>query len=171
MNKITYQWDEEKNNILKKSDRKISFEDVVFALKNERLLDVIPSPTHGNQDCLVLNINDYVYIVPFVTDGNEVFLKTIYSMEELELFKTLEDDIDNGKCTPLSQKELEGKKAFFKQVAINTIEKKTRKKSLNIRLFEEDRERIKVIALEQGIPYQTLISSVIHKLALKQIKG
>lgn len=78
MNKITYQWAEEKNNILKKSDRKISFEDVVFALKNERLLDVIPSPTHDNQDCLVLNINDYVYIVPFVTDGNEVFLKTIY---------------------------------------------------------------------------------------------
>ena len=95
----------------------------------------------------------------------------IYSTEELELLKTLEDDIDNGKYTPLSQKELEGKKSFFKKVAINTIEKKTRKKSLNIRLFEEDIERIKAIALEQGIPYQTLISSVIHKLALKQIKA
>ncbi len=78
MNKITYQWDEEKNNILKNSDRQISFEDVVFALKNERLLDVIPSPTHESQDCMVLNINNYVYIVPFVTEGDEIFLKTIY---------------------------------------------------------------------------------------------
>ena len=78
LNKITYQWDEEKNNILKNSDRKISFEEVVFALKNEKLLDVIPSPTHENQDCLVLNINDYVYIVPFVSNDSEIFLKTIY---------------------------------------------------------------------------------------------
>jgi len=78
MNKITYQWDEEKNNILKNSERKISFEDVVYALKNERLLDVIPSPTHDNQECLVLNISDYVYIVPFVSNGNEIFFKTIY---------------------------------------------------------------------------------------------
>jgi len=95
----------------------------------------------------------------------------IYSAEELELFKALEDDVDSGEYHPLPRKELEGKKAFFKDVAINTIEKKTRKKSLNIRLFEEDIERIKAIALEQGMPYQTLISSVIHKVALKQIKG
>jgi len=78
LDKITYQWDEEKNNILKNSDRKVSFEDVVFALKNERLLDVIASPTHENQECLVLNISDYVYIVPFVSSGHEIFLKTIY---------------------------------------------------------------------------------------------
>jgi len=95
----------------------------------------------------------------------------IYSAEELELFKKLEDDVDSGKYHPLPENELAEKKAFFKGVAINTIEKKTRKKSLNIRLFEEDIERIKAIALEQGMPYQTLISSVIHKLALKQIKG
>ena len=78
MNEITYEWDEDKNNILKNSDRKISFEDVIFALKNERLLDVIASPTHDKQECLVLNINDYVYIVPFVSEDDKVFLKTIY---------------------------------------------------------------------------------------------
>ena len=95
----------------------------------------------------------------------------IYSAEGLELFKTLEDDVDSGEYHPSPEKVLKDKKAFFKEVAINTIEKKTRKKSLNIRLFEEDIERIKAIALEQGMPYQTLISSVIHKVALKQIKG
>ena len=94
----------------------------------------------------------------------------MYSKEELELFEALEKDVDKGSYRPLDKKELDNKKAFFKEVAINTIEKKTKKKSLNIRLYEDDIEKIKAIALEQGLPYQTLISSVIHKLALKQIK-
>jgi len=80
-----------------------------------------------------------------VSGGNEVFLKTIYpsrklakfylkgwlmnkneiySTEEIELFKALEDDVDSGKYTPLSPKELDGKRAFFKDVAVNTIKKK-----------------------------------------------
>ncbi len=40
--------------------------------------DIISSPTHRNQECLVLNINNYAYIVPFAQEGNRVFLKTIY---------------------------------------------------------------------------------------------
>ena len=94
----------------------------------------------------------------------------IYSKEELELFENLEKDVDDDLYEPLDTKKLNEKKIFFKKVALNTIEKKTKKKSLNIRLFEDDIEKIKVIAIEQGLPYQTLISSVIHKLALKQIK-
>ena len=94
----------------------------------------------------------------------------IYSEDELELFEKLENDIVDGNYKPLSSKELSSKKSFFKEASINTIEKKTKKKSLNIRLFEDDIEKIKVIAFEQGMPYQTLISSMIHKLALKQIK-
>lgn len=78
LQETTYAWNEDKNNLLKNSDRKISFEEVVFALKNEKLLDVISSPTRKNQDCMVLNINDYVYIVPFVQEGHTIFLKTIY---------------------------------------------------------------------------------------------
>jgi len=78
VDKLNYDWDEEKNNILKSSDRKVSFEDVVYALKNEQLLDVVPSPTHKNQECLVININDYIYIVPFVVNEETIFLKTIY---------------------------------------------------------------------------------------------
>ena len=96
---------------------------------------------------------------------------TLYSDDEIELLHELEDEIDKGNYQPLSAQELAEKKAFFKAAAISTIEKKTRKKSLNIRLFEDDIEKIKVIALEQGLPYQTLISSVIHKFAIKQTQG
>ncbi len=83
MQEITYDWNEDKNNLLKNSDRRISFEEVVFALKNEKLLDVISSPTHEDQECLVLNINDYVYIVPFVQEGHTIFLKTIYPSQKI----------------------------------------------------------------------------------------
>ncbi len=72
-----FQWDEDKNNILRGS-RDVSFEDVVFALKNKKLLDVISSPTHDKQKCFVVNINDYAYIVPFVEEKGRYFLKTIY---------------------------------------------------------------------------------------------
>ena len=75
---VNYDWNEEKNNILKNSDRNISFEDVLYALKNDKLLDVIQSPTHENQECLVIDINEYVYIVPYVTEEETIFLKTIY---------------------------------------------------------------------------------------------
>jgi len=78
LQEIIYDWSDDKNNLLKNSNRRISFEEVVFALKNEKLLDVISSPTHKNQECLVLNINNYAYIVPFVQEGQTIFLKTIY---------------------------------------------------------------------------------------------
>lgn len=65
----------------------------------------------------------------------------IYSNEELELFDILEKDVDSGTYNPISKKKLDDKKSFFKEIALNTIEKKTRKKSLNIRLFEDDIEK------------------------------
>jgi hypothetical protein len=45
----------------------------------------------------------------------------IYSDDELELFKTLESDIDNGTYKPLDKKELDIKKVFFSKIATNTI--------------------------------------------------
>ncbi len=72
-----FDWSDEKNELLKES-RGISFEDVVLSLGGGKLLDNIKSPTHENQECYVVEINDYVYIVPFVQDEVKVFLKTIY---------------------------------------------------------------------------------------------
>jgi len=96
--------------------------------------------------------------------------KDIYSQEELELFKTLENDVDNGTYQPMAKDELEQEREIAKKIAKNTIEKRTKKKSLNLRVFEDDIERIKAIALNQGLPYQTFLSSIIHKVATKQIE-
>lgn len=85
----------------------------------------------------------------------------IYTKEELQLFK----EIENKKYSAISEQEFQKKKDFFKKVATDTIAKKTKKKSLNIRLFEDDVLKIKAIALSEGMPYQTYIASMIHKIA------
>jgi predicted DNA binding CopG/RHH family protein len=95
----------------------------------------------------------------------------IYSDDELELFKSLESDIDNGTYKPLDKKELDIKKAFFSKIATNTIKKKSKKKSLNIRLFEDDIEKLKAIALSEGMLYQTYLSSLVHKIVSGQLKA
>ena len=42
-------------------------------------------------------------------------------------------------------------------------------KRINIRISEKDLESIQNMAIEEGIPYQTLISSLIHKFASGRI--
>lgn len=59
-----------------------------------------------------------------------------------------------------SIKNLEKKKVEYIQAAKNTS---TKNKRINIRLTEKDLRDIKAKAFEEGIPYQTLISSIIHK--------
>ena len=77
---MIFEWDENKNNILQK-ERDISFEQIVFALENDKLISIMPSPSpkHPNQKCFVVNIDEYAYIVPYVEDSEKIFLKTIYA--------------------------------------------------------------------------------------------
>lgn len=61
-------------------DRGVAFEEVVFCIMNEGLLDVIENPNkskYPNQNIFLVDIDNYLYIVPFVEDDEVVFLKTI----------------------------------------------------------------------------------------------
>ena len=93
----------------------------------------------------------------------------LYTKEELELFNSLEDSIDNNTYKPMPKTELKKAKKYYQKVAKNTVDKITKKRALNIRVYEEDIESIKALALEKGLPYQTLLSSIIHQVATKQI--
>ena len=104
------------------------------------------------------------------TKNYTVANEEIYTQEELELFQTLENDIDNGTYKPMPKKELEKAKKYYKKIASNTIKKMTKKKSLNLRIYENDIPSIKALALEKGLPYQTLLASIIHQVATRQIK-
>ena len=72
-------WNAEKNQELMES-RGVSFEDVVFFLQQGSVLDDLEHPNpekYSNQRIFVLEIDEYVYLVTYVEDRNEIFLKTI----------------------------------------------------------------------------------------------
>ena len=76
----------EKNQRLIK-ERGISFEQAITAIENGAIVDVLPHPNaskYPNQYIYVLNINEYVYVVPFVEENqHSIFLKTIFPHRKL----------------------------------------------------------------------------------------
>jgi hypothetical protein len=80
-------WNEDKNRLLKAiSDRAVSFDDIAFAIENGGLLDDIRhinSDKYPNQRMFVVLFNSYIYCVPYVNDGEQAFLKTIYPSRKL----------------------------------------------------------------------------------------
>ncbi len=74
-----YEWDEEKNKQLF-NEREISFEAIVVALEEGKLLDVVPHPSskYKHQFIFVIDMEGYVVYVPFVEDEDKVFLKTAF---------------------------------------------------------------------------------------------
>ena len=72
-------WDREKNEWLRKN-RGICFEDILFYLDNNFLIDDVEHPNqnkYSGQRMMVLNIVDYIYLVPYVESEDEIFLKII----------------------------------------------------------------------------------------------
>jgi len=72
-------WDPEKNRKLIE-ERGISFEDVVFFLQSGGLLDDVTHPNtekYPHQRMLVMAIEAYAYLIPYVEDDQEIFLKTV----------------------------------------------------------------------------------------------
>lgn len=61
-----------------------------------------------------------------------------------------------------SSEKIKGEIRRFQRYARATIRKNKR---INIRISSKDLEGVQRRALEEGIPYQTLISSIIHKYA------
>ena len=74
-------WNIEKERKLQNEDTRnsITFADCAVAISDGRVLDVLPHPTLSHQRLAVLNIEDYIYIVPFVIeDDGTWFLKTVF---------------------------------------------------------------------------------------------
>ena len=72
-------WNSKKSVVLKAS-RGICFEDVVFYIERGDILDDFLHPNqqaYPGQRIMVVCIENYAYLVPYVEDEEEVFLKTI----------------------------------------------------------------------------------------------
>lgn len=77
-------WDPDKNALLKE-ERGISFEDILTAVDDGRTLDLYQHKNkkrYARQWVLVVEIEEYAYVVPFVVDDEKFFLKTIIPNRE-----------------------------------------------------------------------------------------
>ena len=76
-------WNKLKNERLKKI-RGVSFEEVL----RFRFIGVQEHPKRENQSILVFERNGYIWLVPFVPDGEGIFLKTLFqSRKHTRLYK------------------------------------------------------------------------------------
>ena len=80
--------------------------------------------------------------------------KIILDDEEKDILESYE----RGEWVPVKNPKQEIKK--LQQYAKNTLQKDKR---INIRMSSKDLDQVQVIAAQEGIPYQTLVSSIIHK--------
>lgn len=74
-----YKWDPQKNEKLK-VDRGISFEQIVMHIERGDVLDIVAHPIqekYPGQQIIVVEINEYAYLVPFVESSEGKFFKTI----------------------------------------------------------------------------------------------
>ena len=78
---MTFKWSVEKERRLGElgSRNGINFADCVIAIDEGRVLDILPHPTRESQKLLVLDIENYAYVVPFILEKDgSFFLKTVF---------------------------------------------------------------------------------------------
>jgi predicted DNA binding CopG/RHH family protein/uncharacterized DUF497 family protein len=178
-----FAWDDAKNAKLK-ADRGIGFEDVVFHIERGDLLDILEHPNpdrYAGQRIFAVQRDDYVYLVPFVEDEHTVFLKTIIPSRKARPRsstsvrsptmkidadeKELRESVERGEWKSAGGGKRE--RTRYARYAKATFRKDRR---LNIRLSSKDLEAIQKRALAEGLPYQTLIASLLHKYASGRLK-
>ena len=74
-----FDWSTNKNERLKEQ-RDITFQEIVFHILHGGLLDVLEHPNkqqYPGQRIFVVNVEGYVYLVPYVETEESIFLKTI----------------------------------------------------------------------------------------------
>lgn len=80
-----------------------------------------------------------------------------FDEEERRLIEEAEAALDQGTVRPISPE----RKAELEAAARATMNPK--KKAITTRLAERDLQRLKAKAMEKGIPYQTLLASIVHQ--------
>jgi len=74
-----FRWDNDKNELLK-NRRGVCFEQVVILMEREDILETIEHPNQNKypgQRIATVMIDDYAYLVSYIQESDEIFLKTI----------------------------------------------------------------------------------------------
>ena len=84
-----------------------------------------------------------------------------FDAEEREAIESFEAALESGVVRPSPPEERAKASAEWRAL----VEKASARKAITLRLQERDIERLKAIARQRGLPYQTLVSSVLHQFA------
>ena len=90
-----FSWSTSKNERLK-MERQISFDEIVAAIEEGGVLDILAHANvtrYPNQRLLVVLFAGYVYLVPFVEEAEYYFLKTVIPSR-----KATRDYLGHGEC-------------------------------------------------------------------------
>ena len=87
---------------------------------------------------------------------NKINKKAFKPIDQEE--KDLMESIERDEWQHVKNFDQDREKAI--EAARNTLKKDKR---INLRLSQKDYHQIQIKAIEEGIPYQTLISSIVHK--------
>ena len=74
-----FRWDPENNDQLKQA-RGVSFEQIAVAVETGNLLQIAPHQNpakYPRQKIMIVEVDNYAYLVPFVENDDHFFLKTI----------------------------------------------------------------------------------------------
>ena len=86
----------------------------------------------------------------------------MYTKDELEIVDYIEGS------TPKSVPDAASK---IDRIKSAVSRKYTKRKAINIKVLESDLEKLKAKALQEGMPYQTLLNSILHKYVTGQLAG
>ena len=85
--------------------------------------------------------------------------------EEKDIVTSFETAIEDGRIPSQSIAEQKPVRAEWQNILENT----QKRKAVTLRLQERDIKRVKTIAREIGMPYQTYLASVVHRIATGEI--
>jgi predicted DNA binding CopG/RHH family protein len=84
-----------------------------------------------------------------------------FDVDEQEVIESFEAALESGAVRPSLPEQRAKASAEWRGL----VEKASVRKAITLRLQERDIERLKAIARQRGLPYQTLVSSVLHQFA------
>ena len=88
---MEFDFSEDKNRLLFE-ERGVTFQDAINSIAEKGILADFPHPNikrYSNQRILVVDIGGYTYCVPYVFDGDIIYLKTLFPSRKFMYF--LED--------------------------------------------------------------------------------
>ncbi len=103
----------------------------------------------------------------FVEKNNQ--LQDLIKEQKLDAEEiTMEVETEKGERQPLPTKEFLFWSDVARVAAESTLKKLNKKRQLTIRINEKDLMLLKVKSSELGMPYQTLLQSIIHQYVTKK---